>query len=76
MTLRRANRIRQIGGEQVVRDMRASEAGELADSGPSEVEIRTRPHDVYLRRNGLPGTARIARTCVTSAGSTDIKARP
>ncbi len=76
MTLRHGNRIRQIGGEQVIRDVLATEASELADRRPSEVEIRTRAHDVCLRRNGVPDTARTAHSCVTPAGSTGIKARP
>ncbi len=55
MTLRRGNRIRQMGGEQVVRDFQTLEAAGLTDSGPTEAEIRQRAHEIYLSRNGEPG---------------------
>ncbi len=55
MTLRRGNRIRQMGGEQVVRDVQSLEVSELVNSGPTEAEIRQRAHAIYLSRNGAPG---------------------
>ncbi len=59
MTLRRGNRIRQIGGEQVVRELEATDAVEMAESGPTEDEIRQRAYEIYLGRNGAPGNAEV-----------------
>ncbi len=40
MTLRHGNRIRQISGERVVRDVQAAEAGEVTDGGRTEEGVR------------------------------------
>ncbi len=55
MTLRRGNRIRQNGGEQVIRELQALDAAGMADGGPTEAEIRQRAHEIYLSRDGAPG---------------------
>jgi hypothetical protein len=55
MTLQHRNRIRRIGGEQVVRELQAAEENEVFVGGPTEAEIRTRAREIYLRRGGLPG---------------------
>lgn len=57
MTLQHGNRIRQTGGEQVVRELQTAEAGGLDNSDPTEAEIRKRAHEIYVRRNGAPGSA-------------------
>lgn len=57
MTMRRENRIRRTSGKQMVRELQDAEAGEPADSEPTEAEIRQRAHEIYLRRNGAPGNA-------------------
>jgi hypothetical protein len=59
MTLRHGNRIRQAGGQQVVRDVRAAEASQMADGGPTEAEIRQHAHAIYLSRHGAPGDAEL-----------------
>jgi hypothetical protein len=59
MTLRHGNRVRKNGGEQVVRELQAAEAGEVADGGPTEDDIRQRAHEIYLSRNGAPGNAEV-----------------
>ena len=53
MTLRHGNRIRQHGGEQVVRDLQAIEAFELGDSRPAERRIEERAGDVRFKRHGV-----------------------
>jgi hypothetical protein len=45
MTLRHGNRIRQTGGEQVVRDVQAADAGEVTDGGPTRDEVRQRGYN-------------------------------
>ena len=55
MTLRHNNRIRQGGGEQLVRELQAAEASPMAAGGLTEAEIRQRAHEIYLSRNGAPG---------------------
>jgi hypothetical protein len=55
MTLAHGNRVRKNGGEQVVRELEAADAVEMADGGPTEDEIRQRAHEIYLSRNGAPG---------------------
>jgi len=57
MTLQHGNRVRKNGGEQVVRDVEAADASEMAEIGPTEEEIRQRAHEIYLSRNGAPGNA-------------------
>lgn len=52
MTLRHGNRIRQHGGEQVVRDLQAIEAFELVDRRPAERRIAERAGDVRFKRHG------------------------
>jgi len=77
MTLRHGNRVRKNGGEQVVRELQAAEAGQLADGGPTEDEIRRRAHEIYLSRNGAPGNAEVdwlQAECELRARKT--KARP
>lgn len=59
MTLRHGNRVRKNGGEQVVRDLQAAEVGEPADSGPTADEIRQRAYEIYLSRNGAPGSVEV-----------------
>lgn len=59
MTLRHGNRVRKNGGEQVVRELEVVDAVEMADSGPSEDEIRRRAYEIYLSRNGSPGNAEV-----------------
>ena len=59
MTLRHGNRVRKNGGEQVVRELQATEVGELTDSGPTEDEIRQRAHEIFLSRSGAPGSAEV-----------------
>ncbi len=59
MTLQHGNRLRKNGGEQVVLEVQAAEVGELADSGPTEDQIRQRAHAIYLSRNGAPGNAEV-----------------
>ena len=57
MTLRHGNRVRKNGGEQVVLELEVTDAVEMADSGPTEDDIRQRAHEIYLGRNGAPGNA-------------------
>ncbi len=59
MTLQHGNRVRKNGGEQVVRELEVADAVEVADSGPTEDEIRQRAHEIYLSRNGAPGNAEV-----------------
>jgi hypothetical protein len=59
MTLRHGNRVRQNGRERVVRELEDADAVEMAESGPTEDEIRQRAHEIYLGRNGAPGNAAV-----------------
>ncbi len=59
MTLAHGNRVRKNGGEQVVRELEATDAVEMADKGPTEDEIRQRAHEIYLSRGGAPGNAEL-----------------
>jgi hypothetical protein len=59
MTLQHGNRVRKHGGEQVVRELEVANAAEMADSGPTEDEIRQRAHQIYLSRGGAPGNAEL-----------------
>lgn len=60
MVLQHGNRIRKNGGEQLVRELEVVDLGHLADAlppKPSEHEIRRRAYEIYLSRNGAPGSA-------------------
>lgn len=57
MTLAHHNRVRKNGGKQAVRELEFAEGVEMAESGPTEHEIRQRAHAIYLSRNGAPGNA-------------------
>jgi tRNA A37 N6-isopentenylltransferase MiaA len=59
MTLRHGNRVRKNGGEQVVRELKSADPVEMAESEPTEDEIRQRAHEIYLSRNGAPGNAEL-----------------
>lgn len=59
MTLRHGNRVRKNGGEQMVRELEATDAAEMAGSSPTENEIRQRAHEIYLSRGGAPGNAEV-----------------
>lgn len=59
MTLQHGNRVRKNGGEQVVRELQAAEAGTVADGGPTKEKIRHRAHQIYLSRQGVPGNAEV-----------------
>ena len=50
MTLRHGNRIRHGGGEQLVRELLATEAGEVFIGGTTEDETRQRADEIYLLR--------------------------
>lgn len=59
MTLQHGNRARKNGGKQVVRELERADVIEMGGSGPTEDEIRLRAHEIYLRRNGAPGNAKL-----------------
>jgi len=59
MTLKHGNRIRRISGKQVVRELQKFEALEPAQNEPMETEIRQRAYEIFLRRNGAPGSAEL-----------------
>lgn len=59
MTLAHHNRVRKNGGKQVVRELESADVLEMAESGPTEHEIRQRAHEIYLSRNGAPGNAEL-----------------
>jgi len=59
MTLKHGNRIRQISGKQVVRELQNFEALESAQDEPMEAEIRQRAYEIFLSRNGAPGSAEL-----------------
>jgi hypothetical protein len=43
----------------VVRELEAADAVELPNRGPTEDEIRQRAHEIYLSRDGAPGSAEL-----------------
>ena len=59
MTLRHHNRVTKNGGKQVVRELESADAVDMAESGPTEDEVRQRAHEHYLSRNGAPGNAEL-----------------
>lgn len=59
MTLRHFNRIRKNGGAQVVRELEVADVVEMAESEPTEDDIRRRAYEIYLDRNGAPGNAEV-----------------
>ncbi len=60
MTVRRENRVRKDGGEQVLRELKVEEACEQPSSSePARGEIERRAYQIYLARNGAPGSAEL-----------------
>lgn len=59
MTLQHFNRIRKDGGAQVVRELEVADVVEMAESEPTEDDIRRRAYEIYLSRDGAPGNAEL-----------------
>ena len=59
MTLQHGNRIRENSGRQVARELQDIKALELANDAPTEAEIRQRAYEIYLGRNGSPGSPEV-----------------
>ena len=57
MTLQHENRIRQTVGNQVVLESQDFETSVRVNDAPTEAEIRQRAYEIYLGRNGAPGSA-------------------
>jgi len=49
------NRLRRREGKDIVLDVRLSEPRFTRRSSPTQDQIRRRAHEIYLRRDGLPG---------------------
>jgi len=50
------NRLRRREGKDIIRDVHRSESPRFTQrSLPAHEHIRQRAHEIYLRRNGLPG---------------------